>query len=218
MSKQRKLPERTLNIWNKYDFLMCGLGEKNMLIARLKHIKRCLKWSGQRITRGYADCDLWSKDNYLQKLLPDMLKKFKDTRHGSPAELGENYTNEQGHVVNDTCHEEWDKILDRMIFLWRETDEETCSKKNPYEEEHRKAYEEFDAKYGMLGEGLLTDEEREESKKGRGTRVHFMSELPEYKEISEKYEAAERELATYRDKCKDEAMDLMKRYFWDLWD
>ena len=38
-------------------------------------------------------------------------------------------------MVNDTCHEEWDKILERMIFLWRETDEESCSKKNPYEEE-----------------------------------------------------------------------------------
>ena len=53
---------------------------------------------------------------------------------GSPAYLGQNYTNEEGILVNDTCHEEWDKILDQMIFLWREIDENTCSQKNPYDE------------------------------------------------------------------------------------
>jgi len=52
--------------------------------------------------------------------------------------------------VNDTCHAEWDIILERMIFLWRETDEETCSKK--------------------------------------------------------------------REKCKDEAIDMLKEYFFSLWD
>ena len=68
-------------------------------------------------------------------MIPDMLQNLKDTRHGSPGYLGENYINEDGILVNDTCHEEWDKVLERMIFLWRETDEESCSKKNPYEEE-----------------------------------------------------------------------------------
>ena len=57
-------------------------------------------------------------------LLPDMLEYLKNHRCGSPGYLGENYTNADGILVNDTCHEAWDKILDRMIFLWRETDEE----------------------------------------------------------------------------------------------
>ena len=79
---------------------------------------------------------------------------YRDNRHGSPGYLGENYKNKDGILVNDTCHEEWDKILDRMIFLWRELDENTCTKKNPYEDEYMKASEEFDNKYGLLGEKL----------------------------------------------------------------
>lgn len=111
----------TNNIWNRHDFIMCGLGEKSRALATIKHIKRCIKWSKQRIVRGYADPDVWNMYGYLQVLMPDMLEYLKNNRCGSPSYLGENYTNEDGLLVNDTCHEEWDKILDRMIFLWKET-------------------------------------------------------------------------------------------------
>ena len=121
----------TNNIWNRRDFVMCGLGEKSRGLAIVKHIRKCMKWSKQRVVRGYADSDIWNMYGYLQVLLPDMLEYLKNHRCGSPGYFGENYTNEDGILVNDTCHEVWDKILDRMIFLWRETDEETCSKKNP---------------------------------------------------------------------------------------
>ena len=63
--------------------------------------------------------------------------------------LGENFTNDEGILVNDTCYEEWDKILDRMIFLWKESNEYTCARQNPYEEEYAKAHEEFTEKYGF---------------------------------------------------------------------
>lgn len=191
LKKRRKkaLEEgHTNNIWNRHDFVMCGLGEKSRTLAIVKHVRKCIKWSKQRIVRGYADSDIWNMYGYLQVLLPDMLEHLKNHRCGSPGYLGENYTNEDGILVNDTCHEVWDKILDRMIFLWRETDEETCSKQNPYEEEYRKALDEFRDKYGVLGKKLQTPEELEANRKrGGGGTVHFMSELPEYKEISEKY-------------------------------
>ena len=64
-----------------------------------------------------------------------MLQDLRDNRSGSLGYLGDNYTNEEGILVNDTCHTEWNKILDKMIFLWRESREETCSRKNPFEEE-----------------------------------------------------------------------------------
>ena len=102
---------------------------------------------------------------------------------------------------------------------WRETDEETCSKQNPYEEEYRKALDEFRDKYGVLGKKLQTLEELEANRKrGGGGTVHFMSELPEYKEISEKYMDEEKKLEQYRIDCKDEVMDLMKEHFFALWD
>ena len=53
---------------------------------------------------------------YLQRLIPDMLQDLRDNRSGSPGYLGDNYKNEEGILVNDTCHAEWDKILDKMIF------------------------------------------------------------------------------------------------------
>ena len=125
----------------------------------LKYLKRCIKWSCQRIVRGYAEGDGWNMDGYLQRLVPDMLQDLKDNRNGSPSYLGENYTNEEGILVNDTCHDEWDKILDNMIFLWRESNEERWNRINPYYDEYHKAYEEFTEKYGILGDKLRTEAE-----------------------------------------------------------
>lgn len=45
-----------------------------------------------------------------------------------------------------------------------------------------------------------------------------MRELPEYKEIADKYSEEEEKLNEYRKKSKDEAMDLLKKYFFSLWD
>ena len=45
-----------------------------------------------------------------------------------------------------------------------------------------------------------------------------MDELPQYKEISEKYFAEEKKLEEYRNKCKDDAIDLLKEHFYALWD
>ena len=197
---------------------MSGLGEKFRLWGAVKHFFKCVKWSRQRITRGFCDRDMWEMFRYLQALLPDMLQYLKDNRQGSPSYLGENYTDEDGILANDTCHGEWDKVLDRMIFLWKESSEHTCSKKNPYEETHRKAFEEFTRRFGLLGEKLQTSEEREETAKYGTRRMHFMGELPEYKEISDRYMEAEKELDAYRKNCKDEALDLLKEHFFSLWD
>lgn len=87
--KKTELTNKTNNIWNSYDFAMSGLSQKSRIWAKIKHIKSCLKWSKQRIVRGYADSDVWNMSGYLQTLLPDMLQNLKDHRHGSPAFLGE---------------------------------------------------------------------------------------------------------------------------------
>lgn len=207
-----------LNIWSGNGFVMCGLGEKFRILAKIKHFFKCIKWSKQRTKRGFADCDVWNMYSYLEELMPTMLQHLKDNRMGSPAMLGENYTDENGILQNDSCHEEWDKVLDRMIFLWRELDEETCSEKNKYEKEYAKALDEFGKKYGFFGEGLETEEEKEKAKKTGSRRMHFMREMPEYEKISRLHMEEERRLEKYREKCKDEVFDMMKKYFFALWD
>lgn len=49
----------TNNIWNKEDYKMCGLGSKNKFFAKIKHFRKCLLCSKQRIIRGYSDNDKW---------------------------------------------------------------------------------------------------------------------------------------------------------------
>lgn len=60
-----------------------------------------------------------------------------------------------------------------MIFLFREADESSCQKKNPYEDEHMKMLEEFAQKYGHFGEMLETAEEKEERMKTGGAYSTF---------------------------------------------
>ena len=67
-----------MNIWNKYDFAMSDLGKKSKILAKIKHFFKCVKWSKQRITRGYCDCDVWEMFSFLQTLIPDMLQTLKD--------------------------------------------------------------------------------------------------------------------------------------------
>ena len=81
------------------------------------------------------------------------------------------------------------------------------------------ASDEFHKKYGFFGHKLQTEAELEENRKrgGWGT-VHFMDELPEYKDIYEKHRTEERKLEEYREMCKNEALDMLKEYFFSLWD
>lgn len=172
-----------------------------------------IRYSWQRIVKGYCDKDLWNIDCWSMRVVPDMLQRFKDTKHGSPGILGEDYVDEDGILCNDTCHEAWDKILEEMIFLFREMNEETCQKKNVFEKEHKRIYDEFEKKYGSFGEKLENSAE-----KTVGKRIHFPEELPEYKGIEEKYYACEKELCEYREKCKDKAFELFAKWFYYLWD
>ncbi len=207
-----------LSIWNSYGFAMCGLGKRFKFISKIKYFFRCIKWSKQRVKRGFSDNDVWNMYSHLEELIPAMLQHLKDNRVGSPIILDKNNTDNNVIMQNDSCHEEWDKVLDQMIFLWREMNEETCSKKNPYQEEYDKAFDEFHKRYGVLGEGLETEEEKEKAKKTGTRRMHFMSEVPEFEEINRLYLEEEKKLEKYREKCKDEAFDLMKKYFFALWD
>lgn len=218
-SAEKALEEgETPNIWNAYGFAMSGLGEKFRILGLAKHLRCCIRWSWQRVTRGYCEKDVWNMDVHLEELLPAMLQYLKDNRHGSPASLGENTVNEEGILVNETCHAEWDRILDRMIFLWHESLESTCSRENPLEEEYTRALHEFTERYGLFGEKLAAEEEQAENRKKGSKRIHFMEELPEYQPLSERYREEENQLWNYRETCREEALDLLKKYFADLCD
>lgn len=114
--------------------------------------------------------------------------------------------------------QKWDRILKRMEFLFREANEKTCHRKNPYENAHNQAMDAFTRKYGMFGEKLKTEKDKEQEKIKGYHRVYTMSDVLEYKEISDQWLTAENELTAYRNRCMKEGMKLFTRYFWNLWD
>lgn len=194
---------------------------KTYLWGVIRQFFRDIRRSHQRIWRGYCDYDLFSIDYWFLVIMPTMLQEFKDTQHGCPVmpgHISHKVFLDKEDGQDDEALAEWKAVLDRMIFLLKEAEEETCSRQNPYEDEYFKAWQEFDEKYGPWGEKLSTPEERDDIKNHRGRRIHFPDEVDEYKELGQKYMEEEHRLSQYRVECKDEALALFSKWFYDLWD
>ncbi len=201
------------NIWRPFkpENYRWAWGE-HKIFGVLRQFVDDLKYTYRRARYGYCECDLWSIDSWFLDIMPRMIEEHKATRHGSPL------LNEADLNNDEAITKAWDEILDKLIFLFREASEDTCTKVNPYEAEFYRISEEFRERFGECGEKLMTDEERHEAEYGHSHRVHFADEVPEYKEICDKYFDEDRKIAEYRVKCKDEAFELFRKYFHDLWD
>lgn len=181
-------------------------------IARCNHIRQLckdLKYSWQRITKGYSDYDVWDIREWFKEIVPCMVQELKETRISSP----DVPTTEDGKDYN----QQWDEKLDKIVFAFREARMETCSKQNKYSEEWSKANEEFEKKYGLFGEKLQTDEEKEEAEATGHSTMHMMREIPKYKEIDEKYYKESCELDKYHEEQFDKALQLFVENIRDLW-
>ena len=77
------------NVWDKESYKRFWKSHEIFYIV--KQFFRDIKYSHQRITKGYCDKDLWDISDWFLKLMPDMLAEYKKTRHGSPGILGKNY-------------------------------------------------------------------------------------------------------------------------------
>ena len=207
------------NIYRPFDKELYQLEwRESKIIGVAKQFVRDVKRCWQRAFRGYCDHDPFSIFDWFLGIMPAMLQNFKDTMHGYPEvnEFESHRLLQEGEESENK--KAWDEILDRMIFLMREAGEETCTRKNPYEEEYGRARDEFEAKYGSWGEKLKTAEDIQEEKKTNTIRMFFPHDVPEYKPISDKYYEEEKNLREYRFACKDEALALFSKWFFHLWD
>jgi len=190
------------------------------VLGIMKEFCRDLRRCHERIWKGYCDFDTFSIFDWFLGLMPTMLEEFRDHLHGFPSSPD---SVSQQVVLDEEDKEadgmtQWKCVLDRIAFLLKEAGDGTCSRKNPFEEEYGKAHKEFDSKYGSFGENLMTEEERKRKEDGRGIRVYFPSDVEEFKPISDRYFEEERKIAQYRHDCKDEALALFSKWFYDLWD
>lgn len=62
----------------------------------VKDFFRAIKWGFQRVSRGYADIDVWSIDEWFLSVVPDMVAQLRTETHGHPSDMNE---------------EEWDRYL-----------------------------------------------------------------------------------------------------------
>ena len=197
-------------------------------IQSINDVFTSLKWSRQRRKKGYCEYDLYSISNWFMRVVPEMIEEARAKKLGIPSVLIEEARNSHNidpsedfysipekllDQIEKDANNKWDEILTRMAFLLREAYEDTCSRKNPYEEEYHKARAEFVTKYGDFGEKLLTKEDKEYAKKTGGRRAYFMNDLPEYTEIHNKYFEEEGKIYEYREECQREALSMFVKWF-----
>ena len=120
--------------------------------------------------------------------------------------------------VDEVRMQKWKDTLSEMIFLLREALDDTCTRKNPYEEEYEKAQKEFNEKYGLFGERLKTKEDLENEKKTHTHIMYMLGDVSEYKDISDKYHDEWRKIKDYQEECKEKGLNLFNKWFWNLWD
>lgn len=149
------------------------------------HHLRDIKCACQRANKGYCFRDIWNIDSWFIKLMPTMLEDFKKHNHGYP---------------NGMTEQEWDKILNKMILLSKESMVETCSEKNQYEDKYS-----FKIEYKKLEE------------KPEFHTVEIIYPTKEDKKISELYDKRQREIEQYMTNCQNEFLDMFKKYFNNLW-
>lgn len=192
-------------IWHPFDReSYCYEWKRKKLIGILVELRRDIKFSIQRIRNGYCDPDAWAINDWFLGIMPAMLQELKDTRSSSPPT--EDYI---AHAMivddkdrQDEVHVAWDAVLERMIFLMKEADERTCSQENPYADEHLE---------------ILT--QSMQNKKDELGNVHTRYEIADENQLLEKkYRQEEMRLAEYRKNCKDEALVLFSKWFYQLWD
>lgn len=171
---------------------------------------RDLKCCVQRVKKGFCFRDTWNINDWFLNVIPDMLDELKTTCHGYPSRFLKNDGSDTDED-RDRGAERWSEILTQMAFLFREANEDTCQRKNPYEEEHGIVLNKFIERFGWNGKWV---------KKKDGTRVfiHSLSDIPKYRELDENYYRVEKELWAYREDCQKKALSMFAKYFNDLWD
>lgn len=205
------------NHWRYGDFFVSGLGYKRSLIEIIYHFFYCIKWSWQRAYRGYSDRDMWRMDKYLEVLLIEMLQDLKDFKEGQAKyygwELDSEIDESEENVQDGGTYEPKDRILRRMIYLCEE-------QKHGYVENDS----ELDKKYNRMCKELLAIYDPKFS----GGKVAISRRCDEdyaaYKEriesecaeLHNKVQERDKMNEEYRQKCREEFFEMMKKHFVNL--
>lgn len=196
------------------------------IITKFKEYLFDKKQRKQRKQKGFSDSDCWGLNYWLGDTFPKMIRNLRDMKNGYPMckfedvdnfpkdwlELETNKMNEvfknQHYDTSDELFNKWYLILTRIAYCLEQTNDELVKIANEYEDEYNKQV------WGNLSfkNALIP------IKLGDNTNAYKLNTNEPDDEIRKKYFEKEDEIAKYRDDMKNEAFDLLKKYFWDLWD
>ena len=188
------------------------------------------RMSRQRYKNGFSDDDCWAMDWWLTNTFPKMILHLRDMKHGAPEETFEEFDTlpkewkdaelevykyiqeKNGYEYEpDSIFTKWYIILTRMAYCLREADKDK-EVYNPYERDYNKA---------IFGEDFFEDRTFEEFRDKFFEKTDIGYELKTNEvdaELKEKYIAEEEKIWEYKESMKNEGLDLLKKYFYNLWD
>lgn len=186
-------------------------------VYRLEDKKFNFKMSYQRFKRGYADIDWWCIDGWFVDHIVPLLMSLRDNHHGYPSQLQDEWEKENKELKKkifkeyskeeaeakwndlalDGADEKWTKILDRMVYCFRNCDPfKDVDLINPYEEEY--------------DDWLLAERPASTNNDESISYAPF--------EHYEEYWKFEGKKWNKKKKLLKEGMDLFYKWFYHLWD
>ena len=180
-------PVRTRVYWAVYRFWA------NHWLVNPRDVYREVKFAYQRLTRGWDDRAVWSIDWWLDRMMPDVLRKLKKDKHGTPMSMfptDAEYVRDDGNpteAAHDIAIRRWEETLDKMIAGF---------------EAHRR-----------MDEGLYEEELGEYPLR----RPDGVSK-EDWKKVSDERYKASRLLEERDQKIFEEGMKLFVEHYGSLWD
>lgn len=184
----------------------------------------------QRIIRGFSDEDCWELTNWLTTIFPQMILNLRDMKNSCPEMKFEEFDKlpedwkqielnkfkklqeKQGYeYIEDDIFTKWYILLTRMSYCLTEANEDKYIH-NPYTKEYNSA---------VWGEDISKIKSIKNFFKKHSVKTDkgYLLQMNKVdKELYEKYWEVEDKNEQYKIDMKNEAMDLIKKYFYNLWD
>lgn len=200
------------------------------LIHKFNEYRFEKRMAKQRYKKGFSDSDCWGMNYWLTSTFPDMILNLRDMKHGAPELPFEEFDKlpldwkdkelqkykliqeKNGYEYEpDSIFTKWYILLTRMAYCLKEADEDK-KMYNPYEKDYNIA---------MWGEDFYKEKSFTEfwnkhCEKVDGGYIIKTNEPDE--DLKNKYYMVEEKHWKYKESMKDEALDLLKKYFYNLWD
>jgi len=199
-----EIKERNLNELNVFKYDYASLKYLKSWFTNIKQFFRNIKWAWQRATKGYCDRDAWNLDSYYLQLFYHTLKHLAKNTHGYPG-TGE-FADTEGH----DGYEAWQKYLSDMADHFENAQE--WNEELPINQEINDLHENMEQYVSSCKFEPCIDTPN------YSQLVYKYTDEKAYNQAKDKWLAKENEAGVYRNKEKDVAFDMMKTYFFHLWD